>query len=139
MKPQSLSFPALVAILAAWSGPLLSQDTAPQARPWPFHDQTPREAVLASLRLKLATDRVFPALPKGISLYLDADGESDEEGWLMVTVRQRNGAGSGGDPNVSPALVHFYVRENDGRIDWYDVVEDRRRPYADFLKDREAP
>ncbi len=101
---------------------------------WPFHDLSRREAVFAGLRLKLYTDGVFHSLPKGISLYLDASEEA-EDGWIMVTLRQLNGEGSGGDPGVSPALAHFYVRESDGKIEWYDVVDDQRRPWEDFLKD----
>lgn len=111
---------------------------AENGKTWPFHDVSLRDAALSGLRLKLFQDGVFHSLPKGISLYLDA-AEEPEDGWFMVTVRQMNGEGSGGDPNVSPALVHFYVKASDGTIEWYDVVEDKRRSWADFLKDRAQP
>ncbi|HQZ27404.1 MAG: hypothetical protein KA250_13155 [Verrucomicrobiales bacterium] len=103
---------------------------------WPFDDLSHREAALAGLRRELFVEAIFAPLPKGITLYLDADKEPGDDGWIMVTVRQRNGEGSGGDPNVSPALAHFYVREFDGAIEWYDVVNDQRRSWAEFLKDR---
>ena len=117
---------------------LLSNDASCEEVTWPFHDLSQRETALAGLRQKLFNDGIFLSLPKGISLYLDADEEPGEDGWIMVTVRQRNGAGSGGDPDVSPALVHFYVREFDGAIEWYDVVNDQRRSWDEFLKDQEA-
>ncbi len=120
--------------------PLLPcEGEAQEKKTWPFHDQTRHDAVLAGLRQKLYNDGIFHSLPKGISLFLDADEEPDEEGWIMVTVRQLNGEGSGGDPDVSPALVHFYVRESDGTIQWYDVVEDQRRSWEAFLKAQKAP
>lgn len=119
-------------LLIAFTLVLHSQETD---KTWPFNDLSRREAAFAGLRLKLYTDGVFQSLPKGVSLYLDASEEA-EDGWFMVTLRQINGEGSGGDPGVSPALAHFYVREADGAIEWYDVVEDRRRPWEDFLRDR---
>jgi hypothetical protein len=111
---------------------------AENQKTWPFHDVSLRDAALAGLRLKLFQEGGFHSLPKGISLYLDA-AEEPEDGWFMVTLRQMNGEGSGGDPNVSPALVHFYVKASDGTIEWYDVVEDKRRSWAEFLKDRAEP
>ncbi len=123
----------IVCLLVTLSAELHSQEAG---KSWPFNDLSRREAAFAGLRLKLYTDGVFHSLPKGISLYLDASEEAEEGGWIMVTVRQLNGEGSGGDPNVSPALAHFYVRETDGAIEWYDVVEDQRRPWEDFLRDR---
>ncbi len=104
----------------------------------PLANRAKRAAALAGLEKKLKESGVFASLPRGVSIYFDAD-EEPEDGWYMVTVRQINGPGSGGDPNVSPALAHFYVRESDGVIEWYDVVEDERRPFADFVKDRNAP
>ncbi len=94
---------------------------------------------LVSLEKKLQGAGIFANLPKGITLVLDSDEEPDESGWLFATLRQINGPGSGGDPNVSPALAHFYVRASDGEVQWYDVVEDKRRPFSDFVKDRAAP
>ena len=128
MKP--IFLPVLAALL------FLSIDASGEEVTWPFHDLSQRETSLAGLRQKLFNDDVFISLPKGITLYLDADEEPGEDGWIMVTVRQRNGEGSGGDPDVSPALVHFYVREYDGAIEWYDVVNDKRRSWEEFLKDR---
>lgn len=122
-------------LLLAFAVSIRAEEGKP-TKTWPFHDLPRREAWMADLRLRLFHDGVFHSLPKGITLFLDADEEPDEDGWLMVTVRQRNGEGSGGDPNVAPALVHFHIRDSDGKIEWYDVVNDERRPYADFLKDR---
>ena len=129
---KAIFLPVLAALL------FLSLDASGEEVTWPFHDLSHRENSLAGLRQKLFNDGIFLSLPKGITLYLDADEEPGEDGWIMVTVRQRNGAGSGGDPSVSPALVHFYVREYDGAIEWYDVVNDTRRSWDEFLKDREA-
>ncbi len=129
MKKLSIS----IVFLIAFTFELQCQDADKR---WPFSDLSRREAAFAGLRLKLYTDGVFHSVPKGVSLILDAGEEAEEDGWFMVTVRQLNGEGSGGDPNVSPALVHFYVRDTDGMIEWYDVVEDKRRPWADFLRDR---
>ncbi|MBP6785238.1 MAG: hypothetical protein KA152_15685 [Verrucomicrobiales bacterium] len=129
---KAIFLPVLAALL------FLSLDASCEEVTWPFHDLSQRETALAGLRQKLFNDGIFLSLPKGISLYLDADEAPGEDGWIMVTVRQRNGEGSGGDPDVSPALVHFYVREYDGAIEWYDVVDDRRRSWDEFLKDREA-
>lgn len=125
-------FPALV-LLAC----LLPAPSRAEEKRWPFNDMPQVEAALSGLRMKLFSQAGFSSLPKGISLFLDYDGEEVEDGWLHVTLRQHNGEGSGGDPNVSPALAHFYVRVSDGEIEWYDVVEDKRRPWADFLRDRQ--
>ncbi len=127
-------------LAAAMLMPLFHCGSMAQEKTWPFNDQTRYDAALAGLRSRLFQDGIFHSLPKGISLFLDADEEADEEGWIMVTVRQRNDEGSGGDPDVAPALVHFYVRESDGTIQWYDVVEDQRRSWEAFLKEqRKAP
>jgi len=125
-------FSITLCLLIAFTFELHSQDGD---KTWPFNDLSRREAAFAGLRLKLYSDGVFHSLPKGISLYLDASEEA-EDGWFMVTLRQLNGEGSGGDPNVSPALAHFYVREADGAIEWYDVVNDERRSWEDFLRYR---
>jgi len=129
LRPLVLTF----LFLACLSAPGFSQE-----KKWPFNDQTLRDAAFAALRLKLFQDGAFPPMPKGISLFLDGD-EEPQDGWFMVTVRELHGEDSGADPNVAPALAHFYVRASDGRIEWYDVVEDQRRPWADFLRDRAQP
>ena len=132
------SFPAtlLLFLFSLLTPPASSRD---EGKPWPFRDATRTESALGALRLAFSNEAGFPKLPSGISLYLDADEAPDESGWIMVTIRQHNGEGSGGDPNVSPALFHFYVRESDGTIEWYDVVEDQRRPWSEFLKSLKAP
>lgn len=130
MKTTRLCFLAIVAFLSCLE--------AQEGKKWPFHDQSLRDAAFSGLRLKLHQDGVFSALPKGITLFLDGDEEL-EDGWFMVTLRERHAEGSGADPDVSPAIAHFYVRASDGMIEWYDVVEDKRRPWAAFLESMRQP
>lgn len=135
--PMNTSFFPVLALVLAFSVEASCQE-GQVVKTWPFHDLSRLDAALSGLRQRLYIDGVFHSLPKGITLYLDVSEEAEEDGWLMVTVRQQSAEGSGGDPNVSPALVHFYVRESDGAIQWYDVVNDQRRSWAEFLKDREG-
>ncbi len=82
---KAIFLPVLAALL------FLSLDASCEEVTWPFHDLSQRETALAGLRQKLFNDGIFLSLPKGISLYLDADEAPGEDGWIMVTVRQRNG------------------------------------------------
>jgi hypothetical protein len=99
----------------------------------PAHADPQREAGLRGLRAKLIEDGIIENAPKGVSYSFDASQEP-EDGWIMVTVREVKGSASGGDPNVASAIGHFYIRESDGMIEWYDVVEDERKPYAAFVE-----
>lgn len=106
---------------------------------WPFKSETQLEAVLTVLKWKLYSEAGFSSLPKGVTLGLDVGDEPEPDGWYQVTLREFHSEDSGFDPNVAPALAHFYVREGDGAIQWYDLVEDKRRPWEAFLKDRSEP
>lgn len=99
----------------------------------PAHAGPQREAGLRGLRAKLIEDGIIENAPKGVSYTFDASQEP-EDGWILVTVREVHGNSSGGDPNVASAIGHFYIRESDGMIEWYDVVEDERKPYAAFVE-----
>lgn len=92
-----------------------------------------RESVLRGLRAKLIQDGIIQDAATGASYSFDASQEP-EDGWIMVTVREVKGSASGGDPNVASAIGHFYIRESDGMIEWYDVVDDERKPYAAFVE-----
>lgn len=99
----------------------------------PAHAGPQREAGLRELRSKLIADGIIENAPKGVSYSFDASQEP-EDGWILVTVREVKGSASGGDPNVASAIGHFYIRESDGMIEWYDVVDDERKPYAAFVE-----
>lgn len=92
-----------------------------------------RESGLGGLRSKLIQDGIIQDAANGASCSFDASQEP-EDGWIMVTVREVKGSASGGDPNVASAISHFYIRESDGMIEWYDVVDDERKPYAAFVE-----
>lgn len=123
---------------------LLSLMPAPPARSqekgsWPFTDASRLDAALAVLRWRLHTEGGFAQLPKGVTLALDVDADPEAKGWYQVVLREFHSADSGFDPNVAPALAHFYVRESDGTVEWYDLVNDERRPLEAFFDDRKAP
>jgi hypothetical protein len=92
-----------------------------------------RETSLRKLRTMLLEDGIIENASKGVSYSFDAS-QDPEDGWILVTVREVKGSSSGGDPNVASAIGHFYIRETDGMIEWYDVVEDARKPYAAFVE-----
>jgi hypothetical protein len=133
MKPFFL--PGLIALsVVSFSSGLRSADPGK----WPFQSETRLEAVLAVLRWKLYSEAGFSDLPRGVTLGLDV-AEVPEEGWYQVTLREFHSKDSGFDPNVAPAIEHFYVRESDGSIEWLDLVENERQPWSAFLQSRRAP
>lgn len=112
--------------------------TAQEKGSWPFKDGSRMEAALGALRLRLHVEGGFANLPKGVTLALEVDADPEAKGWYQVVVREFHSEDSGFDPNVAPAIAHFYLRESDGKIEWYDLVEDQRRPLEDFLKERKG-
>lgn len=133
MKAPSLLF--LISLLSCLP-PMGS--TAQEAGSWPFKDGSRLEAALGALRLRLHGEGGFANLPKGVTLALEVDADPEAKGWYQVVLREFHSEDSGFDPNVAPAIAHFYVRESDGKIEWYDLVEDVRRPFEDFLKDQKS-
>lgn len=122
------------ALSATFASPLHSQDGGK----WSFTDGSRLEAVLGVLRWRLYSEGGFADLPKGVTLAFDVDADPEAKGWYQVVLREFHSEDSGFDPNVAPALAHFYLRESDGKIEWYDLVEGSRRPFEDFLKDQKS-
>lgn len=128
----------LLLFISLFSWGLPAGLTAQDAGNWPFKDESRLEAALGVLRLRLFSEGGFADLPKGVTLALEVDADPEAKGWYQVVLREFHSEDSGFDPNVAPAIAHFYLRESDGKIEWYDLVEGNRRPFEDFLKDQKS-
>ena len=84
----------------------------------------------AALNILLHTLQRDHAYEKRISLdCVTFDTENTTRTYFEVALREKHNAKCGGDPETSPVVDRYRINRASGKIEWYNLPEDRWKTY----------
>jgi len=101
--------------------------SAPPAVFLPPGCQGPQDAAVSRLAARVRRERLYDGWSKpGCLQYVVHRCTSTG---VEVSLHEKHDERCGGDPLTAPRVDTFRVHRGDRRIDWYNVVDDRWRPF----------
>ncbi|WP_457421986.1 hypothetical protein [Roseateles sp. P5_E7] len=89
---------------------------------WAAPEPHPAESrAITLLFTRLSDEGLYgDRLRQGCALFFPT--ASSEAGWLEIGVHEKHDSLCGGDPQTAPALDHFRIHLDTGRLLWMDIV-----------------
>lgn len=90
-----------------------------------------KDDALSTLRNQVTKDTLYPQM-ECVNVFVEEESSKS----FTVAIRENHNPHCGGDPDVAPVIDRFRISRTKKTIEWYDVIDDDYRPYAEAVERR---